>query len=114
MRTRITSAIAAVLFVLFVAGLTACSAGDADERATGIPAEPTGAERTALIAALEAINPALVTDEDKAIDNARDQCSTLGGGDADGAAKARFSTSDHEVTAAEATAINETLLRTLC
>ncbi len=138
MHTRTAAALAALL----LATLTACSESDnppstasakpgqaaatekpstpqADnsdaERGAGIPAEPTGAKRTALIATLKAVNPALVADEDKAIDNARNQCSTLnGGGDADMTAKARFSTSDHEVTDVEATAINEALIRTLC
>jgi hypothetical protein len=88
--------------------------GDA-EKAAGIPAKPTGAKRTALIAALKAINPALVTDEDKAVDNARNQCSTIsGGGNADMTAKARFSTSDRQVTDEEARAINVALASTLC
>ncbi|MFF1685943.1 hypothetical protein [Streptomyces sp. NPDC058254] len=85
------------------------------EKAAGIPPKPTGAKRTALIAALKAINPALVADEDKAVDNARNQCSTIsGGGNAELTAKGRFSSSDHEVTDAEAKAINEALKQTLC
>ncbi|MGW1000755.1 hypothetical protein [Streptomyces sp. NPDC002520] len=85
------------------------------EKAAGIPAEPTGAERTALLEVLKAINPALVADEDKAIDNSRNQCSTInGGGNADMTAKARFSTSDHEVTDAEAKAINAALKASFC
>ncbi|MHA5047900.1 hypothetical protein [Streptomyces sp. SD15] len=85
------------------------------ENAVGIPAEPDAATRTALIEVLKAINPALVTDEDDAIDNARNQCSTItGGGNADQTAKARFSTSEHEVTDAEAQAINAALKASLC
>jgi ABC-type enterochelin transport system substrate-binding protein len=88
---------------------------DDAEKAAGIPADPQGAKRTALIAALKAIDPALVTDEDKAVDNARNQCSTIsGGGNAELTAKGRFSTSDHEVTDAEAKAINAALKATLC
>ncbi|MFJ4785498.1 hypothetical protein [Streptomyces sp. NPDC088794] len=87
----------------------------AAEKAAGIPPKPDAATRTALIEVLKAINPALVTDEDKAIDNARNQCSTIsGGGNADQTAKARFSTSDHEVTDAEAQAINAALKASLC
>ncbi|MFC8584211.1 DUF732 domain-containing protein [Streptomyces sp. NPDC057217] len=80
-------------------------------KAGGIPPEPTGAERTALLAALRAVNPALVADEDDAIDNARNQCSSLTGGgkDPDGTAQQRFSGDGHEVTAAEAKAINAAL-----
>jgi len=129
MRTRIT--IAAVTAALAVT-LVGCSSDSSDskastpkasksvdqsdaEKAAGIPAEPTGAKRTALIAALKAINPTLVADEDKAIDNARNQCSTItGGGKADMTAKARFSTSDHKVTDAEAKAINTALKASLC
>jgi c-di-GMP-binding flagellar brake protein YcgR len=64
---------------------------------------------------LKAINPAIVADGDKAIDNARNQCSTIsGGGNAVLTAKARFSTADHEVTDAEAQAINAALKASLC
>lgn len=87
----------------------------AAEKAAGIPAKPDAATRTALLEVLKAINPAIVADEDKAIDNARNQCSTIsGGGNAVLTAKARFSTSDHEVTDAEAAAINAALKASLC
>lgn len=129
MNTRTTMAVITALLALT---LTGCGSSDDDsstptpkasssvdhsdaEKAAGIPAEPTGAKRAALIAALKAISPALVTDEAKAVDNARNQCSTIsGGGNADMTAKARFSTSDHEVTDAEAKAINAALKVTLC
>jgi hypothetical protein len=129
MRIRITIAAAAALAVTLVG----CSSSDSSddkattpkasksvdnsdaEKAAGIPPEPDAATRTALIGVLKAINPALVADEDKAIDNARNQCSTInGGGKADQSAKARFSTSDHEVTDAEAQAINAALKASLC
>lgn len=131
MRTR-TAAITAALLLT----LTACSSSsDSDDRkpamatppastpadnsdaekAAGIPPEPKGAERVALLAALKAINPALVADEDKAITNARNQCSAIkGGGDADASAKARFSTNQHEVSDTEAVAINAALKASLC
>ncbi|MFE9651126.1 hypothetical protein ACFYO0_45030 [Streptomyces sp. NPDC006365] len=66
MRIRYAATVTAVLTIT----LTACSSDD-------IPAVPTGSERSALIAALKDVNPAIVTDEDKAIDAARDQCATL-------------------------------------
>lgn len=130
MRTRIITAIAAAVFI---ASLTACSSSSDDrkpamdpapastpadndgEKAAGIPPEPTGAERVALLAALKAINPALVGDEDKAITNARNQCSAIkGSGNADASAKARFSTSQHEVSDTEAVAINTALKASIC
>jgi hypothetical protein len=130
MRIRTT---AAAITALLAITLTGCSSSDTNndkastpkasktvdnsdaEKAAGIPAKPTGAKRTALITALKAINPALVTDEDKAVDNARNQCSTIsGGGNADMTAKARFSNSGHDVTDAEAKAINAALKATLC
>lgn len=129
-----TRTIAAAIAALLTLTLTACGSSDEDndakpstpkasktvdyndaEKAAGIPAEPTGTKRQTLLAALKAINPALVADEDKAIDNARNQCSTItGGGKADMTAKARFSTADHEVTDAEAKTINAVLKKTLC
>ena len=127
MNTRTTAA--ALCTAAFLA-LTACSVStdskpakasstpsvdySAAEKAAGIPARPTGAKRAALLAALKAIDPSLVADEDKAIDNARNQCSAISGTQADQSAKARFSTSDHEVTDAEAKAINAALKSTLC
>lgn len=129
MNTRTTAAAIATLLALTLTGCSSSDDSDAKatpkasktmdqsdaEKAAGIPAAPTGAKRTALIAALKAINPALAADEDKAVDNARNQCSTItGGGTADQSAKARFSTADHEVTDAEAKAINAALKATLC
>jgi hypothetical protein len=127
---RIRSTTAAITAALAFT-LVGCSSGDstddkaasptpsvdysAAEKAAGIPAEPDAATRTALLEVLKAISPAIVADEDKAIDNARNQCSTIsGGGNAVLTAKARFSTSDHEVTDAEAQAINAALKASLC
>jgi hypothetical protein len=130
MNTR-TAAIA--LLAAGTIALTACSSSTDDsdpkptptatpsanyssaEAAAGIPPEPTGAKRAALLAALKAVDPSLVADEDDAIDNARNQCSTIsGGGNATLTAKGRFSTPEHEVTDAEAQAINAAVKATLC
>lgn len=128
MRKTITAATVTATALL---ALTACSSSSTDssasssptpsaaatsaEAAAGIPAEPTGTKREALLAALKAVNPSLVADADKAIDNARNQCSTIsGGGNAVASAEARFSTGDHQVTEAEAKAINTALQSMLC
>ncbi|MBK6015609.1 hypothetical protein [Streptomyces sp. MBT53] len=77
----------------------------------GIPAKPTGQARTALLAALRKVSPALVADEDKAVDNSRNQCSAINGESAkvDWSAQQRFGTSSHEVSEAEAKQINTAL-----
>ncbi|MFG3037793.1 hypothetical protein ACGFYZ_12875 [Streptomyces sp. NPDC048330] len=87
-----------------------------DTRPAGIPPKPEGAEREALLGALRTINPALAEDPDKAIDNARNQCSAINGNadNPDNLAQQRFSTSSHEVSAVEAKAINATLGATFC
>jgi hypothetical protein len=130
---RIRTTIAAVAAALAVT-LVGCSSDDKDdnarsstpaatntqdnsdaEKAAGIPPEPDSAQRAALLAGLMAVNPALVGDEDKTIDTARNQCSTIsGGGNAAATAKSRFSTSEHEVTDDEAKAINRVLKVALC
>ncbi|MFE2043224.1 hypothetical protein ACFXAZ_20305 [Streptomyces sp. NPDC059477] len=124
--------------VAALAALTACSSSNDDASAkksappaapesvsasdaaaalhdAGIPAEPTGQTRAALLAALRKVSPDLVADEDKAIDNSRNQCSAINGGSAkvDWAAQQRFGTSSHEVSEAEAKQIN-TALATFC
>jgi hypothetical protein len=121
---RATAALAAVAAL---AALTACSSNDDDKpapakssaaasatldalKAAGIPPKPTGQARTALIAALRKVSPALVADEADAVDNARNQCSTInGGGNADSSAQARFTSGAHTVSAAEAKQINAAL-----
>ncbi|MFF4118976.1 hypothetical protein ACFY0P_36785 [Streptomyces sp. NPDC001714] len=77
----------------------------------GIPAKPTGQARTDLLAALRKVSPALVVDEDDAIDNSRNQCSAINGKSAkvDWSAQQRFGTSSHEVSDAEAKQINAAL-----
>ena len=88
------------------------SAGEA----AGIPPEPTGEVRERYLESLRTISPALVADEEKAIDAGRNQCSSIKGGgkDIEGSTQQRFSHSGHEVTAAEATAIVTVLKTTLC
>jgi hypothetical protein len=77
----------------------------------GIPAKPTGQARADLLATLREISPALVADEDDAIDNSRNQCSAINGKAAklDWSAQQRFGTSSHEVSDAEAKQINAAL-----
>ncbi|MEU8473750.1 hypothetical protein [Streptomyces hygroscopicus] len=112
--------------------LTACDSGDdkADDKPNptpsvdmskiqkeaGIPPEPTGAKRAALIAALKAIDPQIVADEDKAISNARNQCSSLhnGGKRPDYFAAQRFGNDQHPVSEANGKLINAALRKTLC
>lgn len=121
MKHRATAALAAVAAL---AALTACSSNDDKPapaksstsatpdalKAAGIPPKPTGKTRTALIAALRKVSPALVADEADAVDNARNQCSTInGGGNADSSAQARFTSGAHTVSAAEAKQINAAL-----
>ncbi|CDR10224.1 hypothetical protein [Streptomyces iranensis] len=86
------------------------------EKDLGIPPEPTGAKRTALIAALKAIDPQIVADEDKAISNARNQCQALhhGGQKPDYFAAQRFGNDQHPVSEANGKLINAALRKTLC
>ncbi|MFI5474995.1 hypothetical protein ACIA6D_32900 [Streptomyces cacaoi] len=124
--------------VAALAALTACSSSDDDAAAkestppaatesvsasdaaaalhnAGIPAEPTGQARAALLAALRKVSHDLVADEDKAVDNSRNQCSAINGKSAkvDWSAQQRFGTSSHEVSEAEAQQINS-VLTTFC
>ncbi|MFF3558665.1 hypothetical protein ACFYXS_01260 [Streptomyces sp. NPDC002574] len=136
MRTHLTAAVLTGAALLLA--LTACtSGGDSGTPAAGpapaptssptaagspvpdiadlMPDEPTGTERTALLAALKAIDPAFAKDADQAVANARDQCATLsGGGNAVDSARSRFGSGGHQVTEAQAEAINEALRKTLC
>lgn len=126
-RTGILAASAAVLLAL-----TACSSDDEGDSSApptepsaemsealedaGIPAEPEGAKREALLAALKVIDPALVADEEKAIDAARNQCSSLNGGadNVDSSAAQRFSAGDVQLDETQGKLINEALKQTLC
>ncbi|MFF3254528.1 hypothetical protein ACFYWP_26730 [Actinacidiphila glaucinigra] len=133
MRTRLSTA---VLLAAVLLAVPACSSGTGDagggpgggatpstgapgskvpDISEGIPEEPTGVERAALLAALKAVDPALAADADKAVANARQQCATInGGGNAVAAAQSRFGSADHQVTEEQAKAVNEVLKRTLC
>ncbi|MFE0625616.1 hypothetical protein ACFW3D_01440 [Streptomyces sp. NPDC058864] len=134
MRTRLSTG---VLLAAVLLAVTACSSGTDDaggkpegggapptagapgskvpDISEGIPGEPTGAERAALLAALKAVDPALAADADKAVANARQQCATItGGGNTVAAAQSRFGSAGHQVTEEQAKAINAVLERTLC
>jgi hypothetical protein len=125
-----------VVILLAAAALTACTSTDgskdtdskpstpattaaatpsvdqgAAEKAAGIPPVPTGADREALLRALKAANPAIVSDEDKAIDAARNQCAAINGGaqKLDWTASQRFTYKDVTTTEAQGKQINEAL-----
>ncbi|MFD8216198.1 hypothetical protein ACFV2U_21230 [Streptomyces sp. NPDC059697] len=122
MKHRATAALAAVAALT---ALTACSSNDEKPapakssasatpdalKAAGIPPKPTGQTRTNLLAALRKISPTLVADQDKAIDNSRNQCSAINSKSAkvDWSAQQRFGTSTHNVSEAEAKEINAAL-----
>ncbi|MCX5317876.1 hypothetical protein [Streptomyces sp. NBC_00154] len=86
------------------------------KKAADIPAEPTGSKRETLLAELKAIDPALVADEDKAIDNARSQCPDIkSDNDPVQTAKVRFSAPGHKVgTDVESRKINLVVSARLC
>ncbi|MDK1344186.1 hypothetical protein QNO09_12905 [Streptomyces sp. 378] len=88
----------------------------AAEKAAGIPAEPTGAKRDALLAAIHDVNAKLTADEDKAIDAARNQCSGLNGGakNPDHLAAERFSYNGITLTDDDGAHLNIGLRKTLC
>ncbi|SCE40681.1 hypothetical protein GA0115252_146451 [Streptomyces sp. DfronAA-171] len=124
------TAIAAVL-ITACAALTACSSDSGTdskstpaastpgpdmssaEAAAGIPPEPTGADRKALLLALRAVAPKAADEahEDKAIDAARNQCAAINGGgtNLDSTAAARFSYDGVTTTEAQGKAINAAL-----
>jgi hypothetical protein len=129
MRTRLT---AAALTAAALLSLAACSSSSDDDKpaatkpaavdtasmeaALGIPPKPTGAKRTAYLAAIKAVDPYLVTDPDKAISHGRDQCSQLNGGvkNPDHLAAERFGNDAHPLTDAQGKALNTALHATLC
>jgi hypothetical protein len=82
----------------------------------GLPPEPTGAGRTVYLAALTAVDPALGADAGKAVDDGRNQCTTLdtGGRNPDHSAAERFGSGTHPLTDAQGKAINAALRLTLC
>jgi hypothetical protein len=132
MRTRLA---AAALTAAAILTLAACNDTDDDsakapappktptavdtasiEASLGIPPKPTGAKRTAYLAAIKAVDPYLVKDPDKAIDHGRNQCSALHGGAAnpDHFAAQRFGDDTHPLTDAQGKALNAALRATLC
>ncbi|WP_416977309.1 hypothetical protein [Streptomyces sp. T028] len=80
-------------------------------KAAGIPPEPTGAERTALLSALARVNPDIAHYEGKAIDAARNQCSAINKGTQklDQLASTRFTYKDVTTTEAQGKQINQAL-----
>ncbi|GED89284.1 hypothetical protein TNCT6_63690 [Streptomyces sp. 6-11-2] len=84
---------------------------DENHKAADIPPKPTGQKRQQLLDALAKAAPDVVRYEDKAIDAARNQCSSINGGGStlDWAASQRFSYKDVTTTEAEGKAINDAL-----
>ena len=82
-------------------------------KAAGIPPEPTGTARQALLDALAAVNPDVVRYEDKAIDASRNQCSAFGEGvqRPDWLASQRFTYKDVTTSEAQGKEINAALKR---
>ncbi|WP_328908148.1 hypothetical protein OG230_00695 [Streptomyces sp. NBC_00234] len=82
----------------------------------GMPPEPTGAERDAVLASILDVNSNLVHDEDKAINAARNQCAALNGGatNPDHSAAQRFSYDGVTLTDDDGSHINIGLRKTLC
>ncbi|MFE7444507.1 hypothetical protein ACFU7X_29120 [Streptomyces chartreusis] len=125
--------ITAAVLLAALATLTACSSDSDDSKAgskpaassstsekgaaedaaksVGLPPEPSGKTRDALLAALLDVNPALIADEDDAIDAARNQCMAINGKAErlEWSAQQRFSSSGHQVTEPEAKHINTAL-----
>lgn len=82
----------------------------------GLPPEPTGAERDAVLASILDVNSNLVHDEDKAINAARNQCAALDGGgtNPDHSAAQWFSYDGVTLTDDDGSHINIGLRKTLC
>ncbi|MFG2428067.1 hypothetical protein [Streptomyces sp. NPDC048590] len=95
---------------------SATAGGGGEAEGTGIPPEPTGAERDAVLAAVHDVNGKLTHDEEKAIDAARNQCASLDGGakDPDHDAAQRFSYDGVTLTDEDGGHINFGLRKTLC
>ncbi|MEU4097490.1 hypothetical protein [Streptomyces sp. NPDC026673] len=136
MRIRATTAAIAAILAVTVVG---CSSDkDSDSRAgtsksatseasntadnsdaaknAGMPPEPTGAKRDAVLAAVMDVNSNLTHDEDKAINAARNQCAALDGDatNPDHSAAQRFSYDGVTLTDDDGRHINIGLRRTLC
>jgi hypothetical protein len=128
MRTRLTAAAVAAAALLTLA---ACSSNSDDKAAPsttpsvdvssiqanlGFPPEPTGAKRTAYLAAIKAVDPYLITNPDKAITHGRDQCQSMDSGATNPhhSAAERFGNDMHPLTDAQGKAIDAALRLTLC
>ncbi|MFD5629006.1 hypothetical protein [Streptomyces sp. NPDC127072] len=119
MRIRTTTAAIVAVLAVAVVGCSGDEGGDgkADTaKDAGIPPEPTGAERDALLAAVMDVSGNLIHDEDKAVDAARNQCAALDGGAAnpDRIAAQRFSYDGVTLSDDDGKHINLALRRTLC
>ncbi|MFE2643180.1 hypothetical protein ACFXDO_11490 [Streptomyces nigra] len=135
MRIRTTTAAVAAILAVTVgcssdngsdskAGTTKSSAPEASSAAddssptkdVGMPPEPTGTERAAVLAAIHDVNGNLTHDEDKALDVARNQCAALDGGatNPDHSAAQRFSYDGVTLTDDDGSHINSGLRKTLC
>ncbi|MGW6455520.1 hypothetical protein ACWF94_06250 [Streptomyces sp. NPDC055078] len=79
--------------------------------AAGFPEKPTGQKRADLLASIDSVAPDAVRYEDKAIDAARNQCSSINGGGnrLDWLASQRFTYKDVTTTEAQGKAINAAL-----
>lgn len=135
MRIRTAAVAAAALLLPLTACGTDTSDSDTDSKPTtaepapskreddkagehsGLPDAPTGAARKAYLDGLRAIDPFFVDDkgEKDAIDNGRNQCSSLDGDNAVQSAQLRFGKGpEREVTEAEAKQINELVREHIC
>lgn len=94
----------------------ASTSAAADKAVPGIPAKPTGPRRAAYLAALKAVDPAIVRDPDGAVADGRNQCTSLNGGarNPDHSAAERFGDDTHPLTDTQGKAINLALRATLC
>ncbi|MEU8621121.1 hypothetical protein [Streptomyces sp. NPDC048623] len=96
---------------------TSAPAADSATKDAGLPPEPTGAERAAVLAVLFDVGGGGLTgDEDKAIDASRKQCAALDSGvaDPDHAAAQQFSYDGRTLTDDDGKHINIGLRKTLC
>ncbi|MEU5451924.1 hypothetical protein [Streptomyces californicus] len=86
------------------------------EKTAGVPDTPTGTDRAAYLAAIKAVDPRIVEDEEKAIDAGRNQCSSLAGGGnkVDWLAAQRFGNNTRPLTDAQGKQLNTALRATLC
>ncbi|QWQ43070.1 hypothetical protein KME66_20380 [Streptomyces sp. YPW6] len=86
------------------------------EKAAGIPDAPTGADRAAYLAAIKAVDPRIVEDEEKAIDAGRNQCSHLAAPNdkSDWLAAQRFGNDTRPLTDEQGKQLNAALRATLC